>query len=47
MNKANVKKSRKIAPKRMKRLAQSRNDAQLCMFPVVKVKSDAVKNNVA
>ena len=35
MNRANVKKSRKIAPKRMKRLAQSRNDAQLCMFPVV------------
>ena len=35
-----------MAPERMKRLAQSRNDAQLCMFPVVKVKSVAVKNNI-
>ena len=36
-----------IAPERMKLLDQSRNDAQLWMCLVVKVKSDAVKNNVA
>ena len=28
-------------------LCQSGNNAQLCMCPVVKVKSDAVKNNTA
>ena len=31
----------------MKRLGQSRNDAQLWMYLVVNVKSDTVKNNVA
>ena len=31
----------------MKRLSQSRNSAQVCMCLVVKVKSDAVKNNTA
>ena len=31
----------------MKRLSQSRNDAQLWMWLVVKVKSNAVKNNTA
>ena len=35
------------APERMKQLGQSGNDAQLCMCLVVKVKSDAVKNNSA
>ena len=35
------------APERMKLLDQSRNDAQLWMCLVVKVKSDAVKNNIA
>ena len=35
-----------IAPERMKQLGQSRNDAQLWMCLVVKVKSDAVKNNI-
>ena len=35
------------APERMKRVGQSRNDAQLWMCLVVKVKSDAVKNNIA
>ena len=40
-------KSREIGPERMKRLGQSRNDAQLWMYLVVNVKSDAVKNNVA
>ena len=40
-------KSREIAPERMKRLGQSRNDTQLWMFLVVKVKSDAIKNNIA
>ena len=36
-----------IAPERMKWLSQSRNDAQMWMCLVVKVKSDAVKNNIA
>ena len=36
-----------IAPERMKQLGQSRNDAQLWMYLVVKVKSDVVQNNVA
>ena len=36
-----------IAPERMKRLDQSRNNAQLWMCLVVKVKSNAVKNNIA
>ena len=36
-----------IAPQRMKRLGQSRNDAQLWMCLVVKIKSDDVKNNIA
>ena len=36
-----------IAPERMKRQGQSRNDAQLWMCLVVKVKSNAVKYNIA
>ena len=36
-----------IAPERMKQLGQSGNDAQWRMCLVVKVKSDAVKNNPA
>ena len=36
-----------IAPERMKRLGQSGNVNQLWMCLVVKVKSDAVKNNIA
>ena len=36
-----------IAIERMKWLGQSRNDAQLWMWLVMKVKSDAVKNNTA
>ena len=36
-----------IAPERMKRLGQSRNDTQLWMCLVVKVKSNAIKNNIA
>ena len=40
-------KSREIAPEGMKSLSQSRNNAQLWMCLVVKVKSDAVKNNIA
>ena len=35
-----------IAPERMKRLSQSENDAQLCMRLVMKVKSNALKNNI-
>ena len=36
-----------IAPKRMKQLGQSGNNAQLWMCLVVKVRSDAVKSNIA
>ena len=36
-----------IAPERMKWQGQSRNDAQLWMHLVVKVKSNAIKNNIA
>ena len=35
------------APERLKQLGQSRNDTQLWMCLVVKVKLDAVKNNIA
>ena len=42
-----MEKSGEIAPERMKQLGQSRNDAQLRMYLVVKVKSDAVNNNIA
>ena len=38
-------KSGEIAPEGVKRLSQSRNNAQLRMCLVVKVKSNAVKNN--
>ena len=36
-----------VPPERMKWLGQSRNDAQQWMHLVVKVKSDAVENNIA
>ena len=36
-----------IAPDRMKQLGQSRNDTQLWTCLVVKVKSDAIRNNMA
>ena len=36
-----------IAPERKKRLGQSKNDAQVWMYLVVKLKSDAVKNSIA
>ena len=36
-----------IAPERMKGLGQSGDDSQLRICLVVKVKSDAVKNNIA
>ena len=36
-----------ISQERMKRLGQSGNDTQLWMCLLVKVKSDAVKNNIA
>ena len=42
-----LEKSREIAPEGMKRLSQSRNNTPLWMCPVVKVKPNAVKNNVA
>ena len=37
--------SGEIILERMKRMGQSRNDAQVLMYLVVKVKSDPVKNN--
>ena len=39
-------KNRQIASEGMKRLSQSTNHAQLRMCLVLKVKSDAVKNNI-
>ena len=42
-----LRKSGEIAPERMKRQSQSGNDAQLRMCLVAKIKSDAVKNNIA
>ena len=36
-----------IAPERMKQLGQCRNDTKLWMCLLVKVKSDAVKKNIA
>ena len=36
-----------IAPERMKQLGQRRNDTQLWMCLVIKVKSDAAKNSIA
>ena len=40
-------KSGEVAPERMKRLNQSKNNVQLWMFLVVKIKSVAEKNNIA
>ena len=40
-------KSGEIIPEGMKKLSQSRNEAQLWMCLVMKVKSDVVKNNIA
>jgi len=39
--------SGEIAPERVKRLSQTRNNVQFWMNLVVKVKPDAVKNNTA
>ena len=41
-----LEKNREIAPEGMKRLSQSRNNTQLWICLVVKVKSDAVKNDI-
>ena len=42
-----LEKSGEIAPEGMKRLSQRGNDTQLWMCLVIKVKSDAVKSNIA
>ena len=42
-----LEKSGEIAPEGMKRLSQSDKNTQLWMCLVVKVKSDAIKNNTA
>ena len=33
--------------RKMKRQSQSKNNAQLLMWPVMEVKSNAIKNNIA
>ena len=40
-------KSGEIIPEGMKKLSQSRNEAQFWMCLVMKVKSDVVKSNIA
>ena len=42
-----LEKSEEIAPERMKRLSQSKNNTQLWMGLVIEARSDAVKNNIA
>ena len=42
-----LEKSGEIAPERMKRLSQSRNNAQVWMWLVIEVKSNAVNNSIA
>ena len=42
-----LEKDGEITPERMKRRSQSQNNAQLWMWLVMEVKSDAVKNNIA
>ena len=42
-----LEKSRETAPEGTKKLSQTKNNAQVWMCLVVKVKSDAVKNNIA
>ena len=42
-----MEKTREIVPEGMKKISQSRNNTQLWMFLVVKVKSNAVKNYIA
>ena len=37
----------KITPERGKRRSQSKNNAQLYMYLMIEIKSDAVKNNIA
>ena len=44
---ASVEKSGEITPERMKRWSQSKNNAQLWMWLVMEVKSDAIKSNIA
>ena len=36
-----------VTPERMKQLGQSRSNAKLWLCLVIKIKSDAVKNNIA
>ena len=40
-------KRREVAAERLKSLGQNRNDVQSQMCLVMKVKSDAIKNNIA
>ena len=42
-----LEKSKEIAPEGMKRLSQSKNNAQMWMLLVMKVQSDNVKNKIA
>jgi len=42
-----LEKSGEIAPERMKRLSQNKNNTQLWMGLVIELKSSAVKNSIA
>ena len=42
-----LEKSGEIAPEGIKRLSQTKNNAQLWVWLVMEVKSDAVKNSIA
>ena len=42
-----LEKGEEITPERMKRQSQSENNAQLWMWLVMEVKSNAVKSNIA
>jgi len=42
-----LEKSGEITPERMNRQSQSKNNAQMWMWMVMEVKSDALKNNIA
>ena len=42
-----LEKTGEITPERMKKWSQSKNKAQLLMWLVMEIKSDAVKNNIA
>ena len=42
-----LEKSEEITPERMKKQRESESNSQLCMYLVIEVKSDVVKNTIA